>query len=152
MRIGELARKAAVSVQTIRFYERRKLLRDPQRSSSGYRNYDGSDLDNVIFIKWCQQLGFTLKEIRQLLRLHSAVARNSDSGALRGSRDLLGIVKMAEEKLVTVQEKIKALQAMERDISTTIRELQRVPAPVCPAAKSSSPGTQQSRKHDQSAK
>ena len=147
MRIGELARKAAVSIQTIRFYERRKLLRDPQRSSSGYRNYDGRDLDNVVFIKWCQQLGFTLKEIRQLLQLHSAVARSSDSGALRSSQDLQGIVKMAEEKLATVQEKIKALQAMERDISVTIRELQRRPAPVCPAAKSSMPRTQQSRKH-----
>jgi DNA-binding transcriptional MerR regulator len=89
MRIGELAHKAAVSVQTIRFYERRKLLRDPQRSSSGYRNYDGGDLDNVTFIKWCQQLGFTLKEIRQLLQLHCAVAHSSDSGALRGSQDLL---------------------------------------------------------------
>ncbi|MGB8324710.1 MAG: MerR family transcriptional regulator [Candidatus Acidiferrum sp.] len=147
MRIGELARKAAVSVQTIRFYERRKLLPDPQRSSSGYRNYDGGDLDNVVFIKWCQQLGFTLKEIRQLLQLHSAVAHSSDSGKLRGSRDLLGIVKMAEEKLATVQEKIKVLQVMERDISSTIRELQRSPAPVCPAAKSSMPRRHQTRKH-----
>ena len=79
--------------------------------------------------------GFTLKEIRQLLQLHSAVAHSSDSGALRGSQNLLGIVKMAEEKLATAQEQIKALQAMERDISTTISQLQRRPAPVCPAAK-----------------
>ena len=120
-------------LQTIRFYERRKLLREPQRTRSGYRNYDASDLENVVFIKWCQQLGFTLKEIRQLLRLHSAVAHLPAGHLQSDSQEVLGIIKMAEEKLATIRAKIRLLQTMEHDVLSTISELRRVPAPVCPA-------------------
>jgi MerR family mercuric resistance operon transcriptional regulator len=133
MRIGELAKQAGVNVQTIRFYERRQLLREPQRLPSGYRNYDGGDLENVVFIKWCQQLGFTLKEIRQLLQLHSAVAHLPPARLKADSAELIGIVKMAEEKLATIQAKIKLLQTMEHQVLSTICKLQRTPAPGCPA-------------------
>ena len=133
MRIGELAKKAGVHVQTIRFYERRKLLREPERSPSGYRAYDARDLENVVFIKWCQQLGFTLKEIGQLLQLHSRVAHLPAGQLHTESQEVQGIVKLAEEKLAIIQAKIRLLQAMEHDVLATICELQRTPAPVCPA-------------------
>src|SRR5215469_612783 len=62
MRTGELARKAGVNLQTIRFYEREGLLPEPARNVSGYRSYQTSDLDRVIFIRRNQELGFTLAE------------------------------------------------------------------------------------------
>ena len=76
MLIGELARRASVNIQTIRFYEREGLLPAPSRNNSGYRRYEASDLERVTFIKRNQELGFTLDEIKQLLDLHRVVAAN----------------------------------------------------------------------------
>ena len=70
MKIGDLAKRAGVNVQSIRFYEREQLLRQPARTASGYRSYTEHDLEHVVFIKQCQHLGFTLKEIRELADLH----------------------------------------------------------------------------------
>ena len=74
MRTGELARNAGVNLQTIRFYEREGLLPKPARTVSGYRSYQQSDLERVIFIRKNQQLGFTLAEIKQLMQLHGVLA------------------------------------------------------------------------------
>ena len=74
MRIGELARRAQVNVQTLRFYEREALIREPERTASGYRAYDSRDLERIIAIKQCQSLGFTLYEVREVLDLHDALA------------------------------------------------------------------------------
>ncbi len=68
-RIGELAKRADVNVETIRYYERRGLLAPPPRSASGYRQYDELDVGRITFIKRAQSLGFTLAEITDLLRL-----------------------------------------------------------------------------------
>ena len=73
MQIGELARAVGVNIQTIRFYEREKLLPPPPRTASGYRDYSQRDLDRVLFIKRNHQIGFTLTEVRQLLDLHAAL-------------------------------------------------------------------------------
>lgn len=69
MKIGELARRAGVSVQTVRYYERRGLLDEPARRSSGYREYGGATLDRLRFIRRAHELGFTLGEIGELLSL-----------------------------------------------------------------------------------
>ena len=61
-------------MQTIRFYEREGLLRKPTRTPGGYRAYEQQDLDRVQFIRVCQGLGFTLREVRQLIRLHRVTA------------------------------------------------------------------------------
>jgi MerR family mercuric resistance operon transcriptional regulator len=76
MRTGELARRARVNLQTIRFYERRGLLRKPARSSSGYRDYTTNDLESLLFIQWCKKLGFTLKEAQQLGALHASAVED----------------------------------------------------------------------------
>ena len=68
MRIGEIAAQAGVNVQTIRFYERRGLLKKPRRLLSGYRDYPEEVVKLVRFIKRTQKQGFTLEEIEQLLR------------------------------------------------------------------------------------
>lgn len=58
MRIGELAKRAGVSVQAIRFYERRRLMRTPRRTSAGYRIYNEQDLESVTLIKKMQPIWF----------------------------------------------------------------------------------------------
>jgi DNA-binding transcriptional MerR regulator len=135
MRIGELARGAGVNVQTIRFYERRRLLREPARTAGGYRNYERSDLESLVFIKWCQPLGFTLNEVRHLLRLHSAVASLPAGAGARKSRELESIVRMGEEKLASIDEKVKLLKGMEKQLRSLIQELRGRQGLVCPASK-----------------
>jgi DNA-binding transcriptional MerR regulator len=69
MYIGQIARQASVSVQAVRFYERRGLMRPARRTPSGYRCYEPVDLDILKTIAQCQRFGFTLAEIREILRL-----------------------------------------------------------------------------------
>jgi MerR family transcriptional regulator, copper efflux regulator len=71
MRIGEFARKAGVNVQTVRYYERRGLLPEPERRESGYREYTHTCLERLQFIRRSQELGFTLSEIEELLTLRT---------------------------------------------------------------------------------
>lgn len=133
MRTGELANRARVNIQTVRFYERRGLLRQPARTASGYRNYSQADVESILFIRWCQHLGFTLKEVEQLLELHVAVAKLS----VRSSRrppELHSIVHMAEQKLESIEEKIRLLRAMGKQLKATIEKLRTEPQPVCPAS------------------
>jgi DNA-binding transcriptional MerR regulator len=103
MRIGELASRAGVNIQTIRFYERRRLLGQPPRTPSGYRSYSQTDFEALQFIRWAQQLGFTLKEVKQLLQLHTAVANLPSAHTRRDPVELDSIIKMAEEKLAAVR-------------------------------------------------
>src|ERR1700733_226498 len=98
MRIGELAARAEVNIQTLRFYEREGLLRRPMRTPSGYRSFEESDLEKVRFIRICQGLGFTLREIQQLVQLHKSAS------ASRGARTMQPaavreIIELANERL-----------------------------------------------------
>ena len=72
--IGDVARRAEVNVGTLRYYERRGLLAEPDRSSSGYRLYTPEAVRIVRFIKRAQELGFTLSEIEKLLSLRDSEA------------------------------------------------------------------------------
>ena len=67
--IGQVAAAAGVNIQTIRYYERRGLLATPRRTASGYRQYTGDAVNRIRFIKHAQELGFSLKEIQELLAL-----------------------------------------------------------------------------------
>ena len=136
MRVGQLAAKAGVNLQTIRFYERQGLLRHPPRTSSGYRNYSPADVERITFIKWCQPLGFTLKEVGELVQLHTAVANLPSARKPTSAKELRRIIGMAEEKLAELQRKIKRLNLARRDLSFAIRKLQ-TPEPACPASLSS---------------
>src|SRR5688572_18532626 len=71
LRTGELAARAGVNVQTLRYYERRGLLKEPRRRSSGYRAYPAEAVKLIRFVKQAQELGFTLSEIENLLRLRA---------------------------------------------------------------------------------
>ena len=108
--IGKLARRAGVGVETVRFYERQGLLREPDRRASGYRQYDEAVVDRLRFIRRSKELGFTLKEIAELLDLrHDPAATRSDvRGRVRAKvqdieakvRDLLRI----KEVLLSLEE------------------------------------------------
>ena len=67
--IGELARQANVNIETIRYYERRGLISEPPRNKSGHRQYSQEAVKRTDFIKRCQSLGFSLKEIEEILKL-----------------------------------------------------------------------------------
>jgi DNA-binding transcriptional MerR regulator len=67
LKIGEVARRAGVGVETLRFYERSGLLDRPARAGSGYRLYDAEALKTLEFIKRAQALGFTLEEIKRII-------------------------------------------------------------------------------------
>ncbi len=98
--IGGLAKAAGVSVETIRFYQRRDLLPEPDRPLGGIRRYSTADVDRIIFIKSSQRLGFSLNEVAGLLKL----ADGSPGG---------GAQALAERKLTDVQNRIADLRRIE---------------------------------------
>lgn len=106
MLIGELAKKADVSIDTIRYYEREGLIDPVSLRESGYREFDKSAIEALRFIVRAKDLGFSLKEIRNLL----ALKNNPDTtcGEIRA---------LAESKLSGVMAKIKTLQAMKKDLT-----------------------------------
>lgn len=133
MHIGELARKAAVNIQTIRFYERQALLAPPVRNSSGYRCYEPGDLERVTFIKRNQELGFTLEEIKQLIDLHQAVAAMTFP-LRRKPNELRGIIEIGRERLAAINRKVHTLQTMRRQLRSLLRSLEAPTVTTCPAS------------------
>lgn len=110
MRIGELAAKAGVGSQTLRYYERRGLLQKPPRSTSGYRTYTVEAVILVRFVKRAQELGFTLGEIQALLRL-----RNDHKAACSDVR------ASASAKIADIEEKIAHLQAIKKALGILVK-------------------------------
>ena len=107
MGIGSIARQAGVSIDTVRYYEKNGLLNPAARLASGYRRYEPLQLSRLRFIKRAQQLGFTLKDIRELL-------------GLSGQRDVARVKRAAERKLAEVDERVAALQRVQRGLSELI--------------------------------
>lgn len=103
--IGRLAREAGINLETVRYYERRGLLPKPPRTASGYRLFPTDATARLRFIRRAQQLGFSLKEIRELLalRLSSRTTRAQ-------------IRKLAEAKIVDIEHKIATLEAMRKSL------------------------------------
>lgn len=81
LRIGTLAVATGVSVQAVRYYERRGLIAPTHRRASGYREYTPETIDSVRFIRHAQQMGFKLEEVGELLRLRRRVAAGNPRGA-----------------------------------------------------------------------
>ena len=134
MRIGELARKAGVNIQTIRFYERRRILPAPARSPGGYRLYSESDVVNVNFIRQSQELGFTLTEIRQLLQLHRSAANSTQTEKRTSRADEFS--RFAMLKIEQVDKKLEFLRGMRGQLLTMVDQLEtspRCPAPTGPS-------------------
>jgi MerR family transcriptional regulator, copper efflux regulator len=101
MTIGQLAEAGGVGVETIRFYERKKLIAQPRRPRSGFRRYDEDAARRIRFIRQAQELGFTLAEIKQLLELR-----------LDPRRSCADVKSEAEAKIADIDEKIATLGLM----------------------------------------
>lgn len=134
MRIGQLAAQAEVKIQTLRFYEREGLLRPPVRTASGYRTYTDHDLERVRFIRLCQGLGFTLREIRELLQLHRELAEIGGKTVMKASA-VREIVAMASERLALIDKKIETLTAMRADLTALVGALTDGGPAVCPVSR-----------------
>jgi Cu(I)-responsive transcriptional regulator len=105
MRIGELAERAGVSVQAVRYYERRALLPEPPRSPSGYRKYSESHLDRLRFVKRGQELGFTLAEIEELLSLRADPHTTADQ-----------VKRQVEDKLRDLDRRVRDLEGIRKGL------------------------------------
>lgn len=106
LRSGELADRAAVNVETLRFYERRGLLPEPPRRKSGYREYPPETVERIRFIKRAQELGFSLNEIKELLEL-----KVDPYTSCADVRD------RARDKIADVKQKIRDLQRVQRALT-----------------------------------
>ncbi len=135
MHIGDLAAKAAVNIQTIRFYEREGLLPVPSRNQAGYRCYGPSDLERVTFIKRNQELGFTLGEIMQLLDLHHIVSA-MPLPLRRKPSELRGIIAIGHERLDAINQKLRTLHTVRRRLVSLLQQLESATVATCPASKS----------------
>ncbi len=124
--IGTLAKAVGVNIQTVRYYERRRLLSPLARKPSGYRLYGEDALRRLHFIKNAQTLGFTLHEIADLLNLRvSAVARCGD------------VQRTAEAKLGQVEAKVRDLRALAHALQGLIQTCRAgQPTDRCPILKS----------------
>lgn len=124
MTIGELAKKADVNVQTIRFYERERLLPDAHRwPDSGYRDFDDDALLRLQFIRSAKELGFTLREIKELL----------DMRILPGE-SCAEVRQLLEKKRVAVDQRMQDLRRLRRVLVKLSAACQhRRAAMSCPA-------------------
>jgi DNA-binding transcriptional MerR regulator len=109
MRIGEFASHAGVSVQTVRFYERQKLLPDPERSESGYRIYDDEDLHRLRFIRHAKGFGFSLDEIRDILKMRE-----------QGQCPCNDVISIAEQHLQRTQRQIRQLRTFASELTRAV--------------------------------
>jgi MerR family copper efflux transcriptional regulator len=110
--IGQVARRAGVGIETVRFYERERLLNRPARSpSSGYRLYEEDVIARLLFIMRAKELGFTLSEIREILSLRVDPDTCCEDVKAR-----------AETKIAHIEEKIRMLQRMRKALLRLTRE------------------------------
>jgi len=142
VRTGELAKRAGVNVQTLKYYERRGLLLEPNRRASGYREYDADAVLRVRFIKRAQELGFSLAEIAELLTLRLAAERSRPE-----------VRTLAADKLRTIDGKVRQLLAMREALSRLLDACQgesgALDCPIIEALEAhAEAGTPGSEKHD----
>ena len=102
LRTGEVARLAGVNVETLRFYEREGILAEPPRRASGYREYPPETVDLVRFVKRAQEIGFSLREVRELLALRPVPVRAPK------------VRRLVQSKIADIEHKIRDLEAMRR--------------------------------------
>jgi MerR family mercuric resistance operon transcriptional regulator len=124
MTIGRFAREAGVGVETVRYYHRRGLLPMPAAGSTSYREYDEALLRRLGFIRRAQAAGFTLEEIRELLRL--------DRG-----RDRRSVRQLAQRKLVELESRLADLRDLARALRAVVHACDRgdlaAPCPIIEA-------------------
>ena len=107
MKVNELSKRTGINLETIRYYEKQGILPEPRRQANGYRSYDEESVAQLMFIKNCRRLGFSLEDINQLnaLKFHTT--------------DHYHVDKLVLKQLALVEEKISQLQ----DIKTFLQSI-----------------------------
>src|SRR5262249_53901598 len=121
MPIGELSRLSRVNIETIRYYERIKMLPAPQRAASGGRLYGVTELRILAFVRRSRELGFSLNEIRALLRLGAA-----------GMASCREVKVIATHHLEDIRAKLSDLKKLERLLAKTVARCSGKKVPNCP--------------------
>ena len=114
LRIGEVARQTGIGIETIRYYERKGLLAEPNRRPSGYRQYDEAVVDRLKFIRRTKELGFTLAEISELLDLW-----------VHSDAECCQVRQKAREKIEEIEQKVKALNGMKRALKNLVEQCEQ---------------------------
>lgn len=114
MQIGEAAQRAALTIDTIRFYERRALLPPAPRTTGQFRLYTADDIVRLNFIKQMQGLGFSIEQIKQLLELRD-----------RGRYACEEVSNLLNDKLIEIRGKIRELQKLETELALDLRKCDR---------------------------
>ena len=109
LRISEVATRAGVNRETLRYYERRGILAAPRRSRAGYRQYPEDAVRLIRFIKRAQELGFTLEQVEELVKLRRTSARDREK-----------VRVLAAAKLEEIDEKIRQLKAMSTALASLV--------------------------------
>lgn len=132
MKIGELANTAQVSVEAVRFYEKRGLLPKALRNASGYRTYAAEDVKRLRFICYAKNLGFTLEEIKQLLALRT------------NTPDCQSVRRFSRIKADEIKTRITQLRSMHEVLIRLIDECEQGgtgdPCPILAALEDNDPG------------
>jgi MerR family transcriptional regulator, mercuric resistance operon regulatory protein len=114
MRTHEVAERAGVNTQTLRYYERRGLLAEPPRSPAGYRDYPPTAVEVLRFVKRSQELGFTLAEVEELLGLAEGGPPSCDAARA-----------LAETHIAELECKIADLQRMRASLAALVETCRR---------------------------
>ncbi len=118
---GTLAKQSGVNIETIRYYEKIELMPDPMRSEGGHRLYNETHLRRLSFIRRCRELGFTLKEIRGLLKLVDG-----------GDYTCAEVRDLTIEHLDDVKQKINDLKKMQSTLKAMVSQCDGGLVPKCP--------------------
>ncbi len=121
--IGALARQAGVGVETVRYYQRRGLLHEPERPYGGIRRYGETDLRRLRFIRHARDLGFSLDEAGELLQLDDGVECEEAQ-------------RIAGEKLDRIQQRIEQLQSIQTTLEALLEQCRETNTARCPMIRS----------------
>lgn len=129
MTIGRVAKQAGVNIETVRFYERKGLVETPKRAASGYRQYRQETVKRIRFIKRTKDLGFTLKEIGELLAIRTEPGASCADVRIR-----------AGAKIADIDERMCELAKMKNALVTLARECRATgPVTECPILEAMEP-------------
>jgi DNA-binding transcriptional MerR regulator len=119
LKIGDVAKRTGIGIETLRFYERSGLLSRPARTEGGYRLYDAEALDTLDFIKRAQSLGFTLDEIKRII---------TESRA--GQSPCAEVREIVRQRLAELDERMAQMQRYRNELAKTLKDWdERVEAP-----------------------
>lgn len=126
LRTGEVAKLAGVNVETLRFYERLGILPEPPRRASGYREYPPETVNLIRFVKRAQELGFSLREVQELLDLRNAPRQATGK-----------VPRLVQAKIDEIDHKIRDLEAMRHALQDLLCACQsKQPRSACPIIES----------------